>query len=130
MPKKGLPGQLSMFDFWNEQPADGEVEMVSLMPDEVEVPKIAVEPQKITKLEDIELPVETKETEGSGEVVMHAEKRDASGQILAEISYRNYNKVFLRREGEEEEIHAFDNSKEAVDFYIDEAIKLGCFAES
>lgn len=165
MSRKGLSGQLSMFDFWGAQAGDGEVEMVSLMPEpeeQVEVPAeiepelpdnapaedepevapddapVEVEPEVVVAEASVEKIPEKqvnrekrrKPVEESGESpVMHSEKRDSRGKVLAEISYLNYNKVFLRREGEEGETFQFDNSKEAVDFYIAEMLKLGCGEE-
>lgn len=136
MSRKGLSGQLSMFDFWGAQAGDGEVEMVSLMPEPEEQVKespkttkeVPVEVEAEVETDDIPvMPVE-KMPEGDTPV-MHSEKRDSRGKVLAEISYLNYNKVFLRREGEEGETFQFDNSKEAVDFYIAEMLKLGCGEE-
>lgn len=136
MSRKGLSGQLSMFDFWGAQAGDGEVEMVSLMPEPEEQVKespkttkeVPVEVEAEVETDDIPvMPVE-KMPEGDSPV-MHSEKRDSRGKVLAEISYLNYNKVFLRREGEEGETFQFDNSKEAVDFYIAEMLKLGCGEE-
>lgn len=161
MSRKGLSGQLSMFDFWGAQAGDGEVEMVSLMPEPEEQVK---ESPKTTKEVPVEVEAEVTPDDSPVEVeaevvvaeasvekipekqvnrekrrkpvvesgespVMHSEKRDSRGKVLAEISYLNYNKVFLRREGEEGEIFQFDNSKEAVDFYIAEMLKLGCGEE-
>lgn len=161
MSRKGLSGQLSMFDFWGAQAGDGEVEMVSLMPEpeeqvekppkttkkvpvkveaevapddspvesEPEVPGDAsVEVEAEVETDDIPVMPVAKMPEGDSPV-MHSEKRDSRGKVLAEISYLNYNKVFLRREGEEGETFQFDNSKEAVDFYIAEMLKLGCGEE-
>ena len=168
MSRKGLSGQLSMFDFWGAQAGDGEVEMVSLMPEPEEQVKespkttkeVPVEVEAEVTLDDspVEVkaevapddsPVESEPEVAIAEVsvektpekrenpvgesgdtpVMHSEKRDRRGKILAEISYLNYNKVFLQREGEEGETFQFDNSKEAVDFYIAEMLKLGCGEE-
>lgn len=174
MARKGLSGQLSMFDFWGAQAGDGEVEMVSLMPEatedapaenepeaaENETPVVAEdEPEAVVKEapeeaadetpatvaeDEPEVPVEENPVvvaasepekrkkparESCDSPVMHGEKRDSSGKVLAEISYLNYNKVFLRREGEPGETFQFDNSKEAVDFYIAELLKLGCGQE-
>ena len=60
MAKKNLNGQLSMFDFFrnleNDVPLDGEVEMVSLMPDDIAVEEEeartdeAAEPEKMAEL--------------------------------------------------------------------------------
>ncbi|MDD6505686.1 MAG: hypothetical protein PUF45_09670 [Lachnospiraceae bacterium] len=170
MSRKGLSGQLSMFDFWGAQAGAGEVEMVSLMPEpeeQVEKPpkttkKVPVKVEAEVAPDDVPVEVEAEtmddapvesepEVPGDASVeveaevetddipvmpvakmpegdspVMHSEKRDSRGKVLAEISYLNYNKVFLRREGEEGETFQFDNSKEAVDFYIAEMLKLGC----
>ena len=140
MSRKGLSGQLSMFDFWGAQAGDGEVEMVSLMPEpeeQVEVPaeiepevpdNAPAEVEAEVEMDDIPVMSVEKMPEGDSPV-MHSEKRDSRGKVLAEISYLNYNKVFLRREGEEGETFQFDNSKEAVDFYIAEMLKLGCGEE-
>ena len=49
---------------------------------------------------------------------MHREKRDADGNIVAEISYINYNKVLIRRKGHEDILKSFDNSYDAVDYYV------------
>ena len=161
MSRKGLSGQLSMFDFWGAQAGDGEVEMVSLMPEPEEQvkespkttkkvpvkvkaevapddapvesePEVVVAEASVEKIPEKQVNREKrrKPVEESGESpVMHSEKRDSRGKVLAEISYLNYNKVFLRREGEEGETFQFDNSKEAVDFYIAEMLKLGCGEE-
>ena len=142
MSRKGLAGQLSMFDFWGAQAGAGEVEMVSLMPEPEEQVK---ESPKTTKEVPVEVEAEVAIAEVSVEKtpekrenpvgesgdtpVMHSEKRDRRGKILEEISYVNYNKVFLQREGDEGETFQFDNSKEAVDFYIAEMLKLGCGEE-
>lgn len=65
-----------------------------------------------------------KEEENKGfsseDVVMHQEVRDDEGKIIAEISYINYNKVYIQKVGEIGEIKIFDSSKEAVNFYIEE----------
>lgn len=152
MSRKGLSGQLSMFDFWGAQAGDGEVEMVSLMPEpeeQVEVPaeiepevpdnasaeveaEVVVAEASVEKIPEKQVNREKRRkpvVESGESPVMHSEKRDSRGKVLAEISYLNYNKVFLRREGEEGETFQFDNSKEAVDFYIAEMLKLGCGEE-
>ena len=49
---------------------------------------------------------------------MHREKRDTDGNIVAEISYINYNKVLIRRKGHEDILKSFDNSYDAVDYYV------------
>jgi hypothetical protein len=56
--------------------------------------------------------------------VMHRESRSADGTILAEISYYNYNRICVKRQNEEPIWKNFDNAKDAVDFYIEEMMKL------
>ena len=57
--------------------------------------------------------------------VMHKEKKDKNGNVLSEISYLNYNKVFLRNSKYQQgKLFEFENSKEAVEFYITEMMKL------
>jgi hypothetical protein len=45
------------------------------------------------------------------------------GQQL-EIAYINYNKVRITREGQEPEVHIFESSKEAVDYYVQKMQEL------
>ena len=98
MAGKGLSGQLSMFDFWSNIDGSEEVQMVSLMPEET-------------------LPTQTA-------AVMHREILAGDGSVAAEISFLNYNRVYVKRRGMEGEYRQFDNAKDAVDFYIDEMWKL------
>lgn len=187
MAKRGLSGQLNLFDFWgdtnpedsivemvslvpeeSEQGEEPKVEMVSLMPEEEpkeraperaeEVPEIAeesglteavqemqkktlpkeefpetpIESRMAEKLQDIpetqEFPEENelpKESNNEQAPVMHKEKKDKNGNVLSEISYLNYNKVFIRNSKYQQgKLFEFENSKEAVDFYITEMMKL------
>lgn len=170
MSKRGLPGQLNLFDFWGDAnsedsivemvslvPDETEVEMVSLIPDEPESQKVIPdepesekvisdepetkkvipdEPESIVQ-ENSALQEETisesciaEEAEASfGEdgqpPVMHKEAKDKEGRVLAEISYLNYNKVYIKnKEYRQGKLFEFENSKEAVDFYISEMMKL------
>lgn len=104
MAKRGLPGQLNLFDFWEDTNSeDSIVEMVSLIPAETEA----------SFGEDGQPPV------------MHKEAKDKDGRVLAEISYLNYNKVYIKnKEYRQGKLFEFENSKEAVDFYISEMTKL------
>ena len=133
MARRGLlDGQLHMFDFYKDirQPeGEQEVEMVSLMPPHVEEeePEKKVTPREETERKEKhvfkEVNVQPK-TPVSKDIVMHKEKVDAKGTVIAEISYLNYNKVYLQREGEAGNTRCFENSKEAVDYYLDEMLKL------
>ena len=132
MAKRGLPGQLNLFDFWGDTNSeDSIVEMVSLVPDEPEVEMVSLipdEPESVVQ-ENSALQEETisessiaEEPEASiGEdeqpPVMHKEAKDKEGSVLAEISYLNYNKVYIKnKEYRQGKLFAFENSKEAVDF--------------
>lgn len=192
MAKRGMSGQINMFDFFSGGSMDGEVEMVSLFPgdgsfedisegsdelasgiqeikDEPEpepvveaVPEIKPEPvveakpepkpavakKTVAKPKAKPEPVKEVEPVPEPEVVeekpqpkakvvkkvavndasapiMHKEVLDAKGHIIAQIAFRNYNRVSLQLPGEEMREYQFDSSKEAVDFYIGELWKLG-----
>lgn len=120
MAKKNLAGQINMFDVFRDleknAETSGKVEMVSLVPER--------EPVSET---DVEIAPEKNETFGNvdccgikknSDIAMHREKRDADGDIVAEISYINYNKVLIRRKGHEDILKSFDNSYDAVDYYV------------
>lgn len=119
MAKRGLSGQLNLFDFWGDtNPEDSIVEMVSLIPEE---PEQTIEPEeaKESKVDSKEGAPETQAP------VMHKEKKDKNGNVLSEISYLNYNKVFIRNSKYQQgKLFEFENSKDAVDFYITEMMKL------
>ena len=173
MARKGLTGQLNMFDLFKsmEDIPMGEVQMVSLMPEDepevmaepeevaeplvVEEPETVVETQKIEEIQkSIDSPIvvveETKKSRAprnkSSKVEKNVEeipelvkeRRIVSsgndkpamcrqyvidGQQL-EIAYINYNKVRITREGQEPEIHIFESSKEAVDYYVQKMQEL------
>lgn len=144
MAKKNLAGQINMFDFFRDleknAEASGKVEMVSLMPESElaaegetesedeetthkkhEVGLEIVDKKAQHGKNDKELKSEkinSSETKNVSNVAMHREKRDADGNIVAEISYINYNKVLIRRKGHEDIIKLFDNSYDAVDYYV------------
>ena len=107
MARRGLSGQLNMFDFFQngENGEVGEVEMVSLMPSfEEEVPK--EKPRKVSK-----------KLETDKEPVVMSRTYRIDGETI-QVSYLNYNKVCVRKGAEEPMIHYFENSKDAVDFYV------------
>ena len=120
MARRGLSGQLNMFDFFSsmdDQPM-GEVEMVSLMPtfDEPMEKVEEVEPAEETKVNDAEITV-ISETIDNSKVVM-SRKYELDGQVY-EIAYMNYNKVRISNGQNPPQIHEFDTSKEAVDYYVE-----------
>lgn len=150
MARRGVRGQLHMFDFVHSLDAEtsGEVEMVSLMPD-FDEPEIVEEP--ITQPESIAEPepiAEETQTEESNpvidEVPMQEEKSELEETSVIEekpavdtkkvamsrryqidgkeieIAYINYNKVRITREGEAPIIKEFTSTKEAVDFYVEQ----------
>ncbi len=115
MAKKNLAGQINMFDVFreleNSAETAGDVEMVSLMPEAETVADYEVDGSTGTAASDAM-------TENGHAVAMHREKLDADGNIVAEISYINYNKVLIRRKGHEDILKAFDSSYDAVDYYV------------
>lgn len=139
MAGKGLSGQLDLFDLFrdSDRPA-GEVQMVSLMPGEGEKEPDPAETEAVSAGPNGQKAAE-KETAFAGpkgqkaaekeaafagaksvEPVMHREFLDAQGNVIAEISYLDYNKVYYRNPEEKGKLVSFDNSKEAVDFYIEQ----------
>lgn len=140
MSKRGFSGQLNLFDFWGDTNSeDSIVEMVSLVPDDLPVFESvkaedllsgeSKDKENIVAEEKIQIEKSSKETEASNEenhlVVMHKEVRGKDLSIIAEISYMNYNKVFLKNENYPKgQLFEFDNSKEAVDFYITQMMLL------
>ena len=129
MARKSLTGQLNMFDLFKSLDNEpmGEVQMVSLMPEDVpeETPepmpedepapemKVEVQPQKkprVKKAGKTERPVMCRQYVIDGNQV--------------EIAYINYNIVRITRAGEEPELYMFDSSKEAVDYYVQKMQEL------
>ena len=87
----------------------------------------AVEVETVTKVETTKdvLTVQPKwEASKKGDPVLHQEVCDASGKVVAEISYLDYNKVYLQRRGETGFVKSFETSTEAVDNYIEEMLLL------
>lgn len=115
MARRGVNGQLNMFDFIKslETVPEGEVEMVSLMPvEEVEQmtdnSKAELEPVKVVIKP--ETPVMSRSYEKDG--------------VSIEIAYLKYNKVRIQRGDMEPEIKVFGSSKEAVDYYVEQMQEL------
>lgn len=71
-----------------------------------------------------EEPVEQKATLQETAPVMQKQVLNPDGSIKAEVAFYNYNKVCVKRENEPEEWREFDNSKEAVEYYMEEMLKL------
>ena len=120
MSKKSLSGQLNIFEYFRDlenASAKGETEMVSLMPQSIPVPEAKAKPEAESESEP-----EISKIDAS-QIAMHKCRTDSSGKVISEITYVNYNKVILFKEGVTREFQ-FDNSKEAVDFYVDELMRL------
>lgn len=69
-------------------------------------------------------PVTQKATLQETAPVMQKQVLNPDGSIKAEVAFYNYNKVCVKRENEPEEWREFDNSKEAVEYYMEEMLKL------
>ena len=99
MAKRGLSGQLNLFDFWGDtNPEDSIVEMVSLVPEEPEEtiePEEAKEPEEESKEGAPERSEEVPEITKTQAPVMHKEKKDKNGNVLSEISYLNTTRYFF-----------------------------------
>ncbi len=125
MAKKNLNGQLSMFDFFrnleNDVPLDGEVEMVSLMPDDIAVEEEeartdeAAEPEKMAELKKAA-------EQQKGDIAMKYEVKTSDGNIRDAVYYLNYNTVVIIENGIKRK-QKFDNSKEAVECYIEYVLR-------
>lgn len=143
MAKKSLAGQMNMFDFFrnleNIDEVNGDVEMVSLMPDFEQSSEQNIElnteeleetskPELVSasKIKDDTKSVTKSVTNSNdlsqSDISMHRQKLDKDGKVIAEIMYINYNKVLIRRVGEEDILKVFDTSYEAVDYYVDNMI--------
>lgn len=149
MARRSVTGQLNMFDLFNNIEAPGEVQMVSLMPEEdmesEMVPELEVVPEPeieaITEPEIVEEPVVITEPEivpdkvvvPKKEVTKFKKASDAQvamsrtyeiGGEKIEIAYINYNKVRITRGKKAPEIKEFESSKEAVDYYVEKMQEL------
>lgn len=130
MAKKNLNGQLSMFDYFrnleNDVPLDGEVEMVSLMPDDIAVEEEetrtddAAEPAEPEKMAELKKAAE--QQNGDGDIAMKYEVKTSDGNIRDAVYYLNYNTVVIIENGIKRK-QKFDNSKEAVECYIEYVLR-------
>ena len=131
MARKGLTGQLNMFDFFRELENTGsqaeEVEMVSLMPDyeevemETQAAKLTGEPLPKETSAESKQPAYTS-TINSDRPVMKRSYTTNEGTL--EIAYISYNKVQICEPQKEPQITEFASSKEAVDYYVEQMQKL------
>lgn len=136
MARRGLTGQLNMFDLFNSLEEPGEVEMVSLVPEFEDELEPVGKPEPVVEQEDVEkseLVGEVKEIEeepASQRESMVSEHLNREENVVmsrsyvrdgirVEIAYLNYNKVRIQHGGEEPEIKVFATSKEAVDYYVE-----------
>lgn len=144
MARKGLTGQLNMFDLFKsmEDIPMGEVQMVSLMPEDepkVVEPEVVETPEVVEELQEVEVPVVIEEPKKprTPRPVVVAKKVTSSGNDKPamcrqyvidgkqlEIAYINYNKVRITKEGQEPEVREFDTSKDAVDYYVQKMQEL------
>lgn len=147
MARRGLTGQLNMFDFFSslEEGTSGDVEMVSLMPnfdDEPELPEHKISEPEVVKREVVETvePISEfveaiePETISVKEIVEKESTQDLEKAVMSrayeregkkiEIAYLNYNKVRITSGNNEPEIIVFETSKEAVDYYVEQMQKL------
>lgn len=123
MARRGMKGQLNMFDFFNSLDAGvpGEVEMVSLVPDfeddvtMVEEEILEVE-EEIPKAEE-EIPKVEEEKKNENVAMYRSYTIDG---IVTEIAYINYNKVRITKGKETPFIKEFSSTKEAVDYYVEQ----------
>ena len=138
MARRGMTGQLNMFDFFSslEEAAPGEVEMVSLVPSFEEEPvvelvtEIVEEPEMETITEPvIEEPVveepemEVQPVVQQDSTVVMSRSYEQNGTRV-EIAYLNYNKVRIQKGDGEPQIISFSTTKEAVDYYVERMQEL------
>ena len=136
MEKKQVGGQLSLFDYINsiQNTEDyGNVEMVSLMPEPKFDPSLEIidlndEPEvtepdekhskKATGKEITAKEITAKAGNADSTPVMSKYFVDRQGNV-GFVEYWNYNNIRVQYPGDECIAKQFDNSKEAVDYYIE-----------
>lgn len=137
MGKRTFEGQLNMFDYFRGNYLEfEEVQMVSLMPEDLkeeDVPKEEKTPVvEETPNEEVNPKEEEDASEELGEVyveerktedakkngwVMHRTYKCAKGEAI--IAYLDYHKVYVKDVNQKEQTYSFQNAKEAVDFYVE-----------
>lgn len=143
MSRRGMKGQLNMFDLYNsgDLGEPGEVEMVSLVPDfdepepVIEVvpvvePEPVIEPEPVVEPEPVAEPEPVPEPEPVVEIqrmrddkVSMSRSYECNGEKI-EIAYINYNKVRIIRGSNAPIIKEFASTKEAVDYYVEQMQEL------
>lgn len=126
MARKGMSGQLNMFDFFSslESGVPGEVEMVSLVPSYDEEPEIVEvpEPEPVPEVVEVPEPEPTPVVRATEQVAM-SRSYEKNGMRI-EIAYINYNKVRITKGEEIPIIIEFASTKEAVDYYVEQMQEL------
>ena len=137
MGKRTFEGQLNMFDYFRGNDLEfEEVQMVSLMPEDLkeeDVPKEEKTPVvEETPNEEVNPKEEEDASEELGEVyveerktedakkngwVMHRTYKCAKGEAI--IAYLDYHKVYVKDVNQKEQTYSFQNAKEAVDLYVE-----------
>ena len=137
MGKRTFEGQLNMFDYFRGNDLEfEEVQMVSLMPEDLkeeDVPKEEKTPVvEETPNEEVNPKEEEDASEELGEVyveerktedakkngwVMHRTYKCSKGEAI--IAYLDYHKVYVKDVNQKEQTYSFQNAKEAVDFYVE-----------
>ena len=125
MARRGMTGQLNMFDLFQSLGDPGEVEMVSLVPDFDEEPEVEEVSQVKVEEPEVEKTPAVEET-----IQIQVEKTDLENVAMSrtyvvnqekiEIAYINYNKVRITRGNQTPILKIFASSKEAVDYYVEQ----------
>ena len=137
MGKRTFEGQLNMFDYFRGNDLEfEEVQMVSLMTEDLKVEDVPKEEKtpvvEETPNEEVNPKEEEDASEELGEVyveerktedakkngwVMHRTYKCAKGEAI--IAYLDYHKVYVKDVNQKEQTYSFQNAKEAVDFYVE-----------
>jgi len=126
MARKGMRGQLNMFDFFSSMEAGtpGEVEMVSLVPNfEEEALVVETVPEVEEEIQEVEESVQEMIIEKKQENIAMSRSYTRDGVVI-EIAYINYNKVRIIKGDARPIIKEFASTKEAVDYYVEQMQEL------
>lgn len=132
MAKKNLNGQMSMFDYFRnlekEVPANGEVEMVSFIPEDFHE---TTQVKETCNNLECNMEIENQNDIESGndigdivDVVMQKEIINKNGGAKFVVSYINYSTVVVKNEKGLVNVYKFNTTKEAVDCYIEQIMDL------
>lgn len=109
-----------------ESPEEAEPLQVEDIPEEAEPPQPEGIPEEV-EVSQMEDKIDKKPRKREKKVVKErpAMRRlyEVDGKQI-EIAYINYNKVRITREGEAPEVKVFENSKDAVDYYVQKMQEL------